>query len=296
MKTVLVTSIGCAPASIVARTLRATGAYRVVGIDIQSECVGTFITDVYVQCPRITSPTYWPFIETLVRTHAIQFVFVTNNLETLPWSIQKSSLPCTVFLNDPPIVALMDDKESTVAWCRANGIRVPDLVDRTYRPCVIKPVAGAGSSGVQFLKTESDTPTSQGLCQRYIDGPEYTIDVLSDPSGRVVSVVPKERLLVKHGQSFKSRVCLDSDLIAFATTICERLRSKYVINIQVIRERTTGHLYLIEMNPRWATTVGLTIAAGANFPVMLLEGTYTPPTVTPNLLMIRDSAEYFLPT
>jgi carbamoyl-phosphate synthase large subunit len=295
MISVLITSIGCAPASAIARILAREKKYNIIGIDIQKECVGTFISNVYLRCPGVISPDYEEFIRNVILVHKVECVFVTHPNDTVLWSKLKETLDCRVFVNDATIVDITDDKQKTYEWCIINDIAVPNIVDIDYRPCVIKPLRGCGSNGIVFLKDNAPSPdiSSEYIIQRFITGDEYTVDVISDENSNIVNIVPKKRLLIKNGQSFKSITCMDDDIIEFVRNVVLKLKSKYVINVQVIKETDTNNIFLIEINPRWATTISLSVEAEVNMPVMLIENDYTPKQVRNNLLMIRDYHEYF---
>ena len=306
-KTILITSIGCAPASAIARTLftntNRKSKYYIIGIDIQEECVGNFITDKYIKCPRITDINYWEFIYNLIKEYKITHIFPTYNTEIIEWSRKKvyleNSLNCVVIVNDIELINIADNKLETYEWCCNNNINIPRIKLITERPIIIKPINGCGSNGIKILKTyeENDDSieyiNSNYIIQEFIKGTEYTIDIIADTNGKVINVIPKERLLIKNGQSFKSITRNDNELINFAKKCSILLGNKSVINIQVIRDNA-GKIYLIEINPRFPTTIGLTIKSGVNIPVMLVEKDFETREFINNLVMIRDYQEYFM--
>ena len=60
--------------------------YNIIGIDIQNECVGNFITDTYLQCPRLDNDNYWEFIENIItetKKDAIDSVFEDNTMPVI---------------------------------------------------------------------------------------------------------------------------------------------------------------------------------------------------------------------
>jgi carbamoyl-phosphate synthase large subunit len=307
-KIILITSIGCAPASAIARTLFTTNTncqskYYIIGIDIQEECVGTFITDKYIKCPRITDVNYWDFIYNLIKEYKITHIFPTYNTEIVEWSRKKvyleNNLNCVVIVNDIELINIADNKLATYEWCCNNNINIPRIKLITERPIIIKPINGCGSNGIKILKKDEENNDSMEyinsnyIIQEFIKGTEYTIDIIADTNCKVINVIPKERLLIKNGQSFKSITRNDNELIDFATNCSILLGNKSVINIQVIRDNV-GKIYLIEINPRFPTTIGLTIKSGVNIPVMLVEKDFETREFIDNLVMIRDYQEYFM--
>jgi carbamoyl-phosphate synthase large subunit len=298
---ILITSIGCAPASAIARTLNQNKDYYIIGIDIQKECVGNFITDKYLQSPIITDPQYWHFIYELIKNYNITHIFPTYNSEIYEWSIKKNDIlkkyKCKVFVNDTSLVKIADDKLATYKWCIDNNIQVPNKKDILDRPIIIKPLTGCGAVGHHVLKTYEDKymePRAKDtIIQEFISGKEYTVDVLSSPDGKIISIIPKERVLIKNGQSFKSITRNNKKVIDFVANISKKLENRSIMNVQVIQDNEEN-LYLIEINPRWPTTISLSINAGVNMPSLLIEEDYLPKLFTNNLMMIRDYKEYFI--
>ena len=112
-----------------------------------------------------------------------------------------------------------------------------------------------------------------------------------------VAVVPKERVEVRDGQAVKSATRADSRVTQFAVRIARAFGVSVVANVQVIRMRRrqrpgtpTGvharedganvgnsemalddDLVLIEVNPKFASSLPLTVEAGVNLPLLLLE-------------------------
>lgn len=303
IKNILITSIGCAPASAIARTLMKDNKYFIIGIDIQDECVGNFITNKYIKCLKFTDPNYWEFIYNLIRGYNITHVFPTYSTEIIEWSQRKSYIKnnfnCIVFVNDLDVVNIADNKLETYKWCCENNINIPIKKDIINRPIIIKPIKGCGSNNIEILRNTNNNHTIKNfsidefIIQEFIDGLEYTIDVIADPEGNIINVIPKERLLIKNGQSFKSVTRNDEELIDFARRCSILLGNKSIINIQVIRDKT-GKIYLIEINPRFPTTINLSIESGVNIPVMMIENDFKPKTFINNLVMIRDYHEYFM--
>ena len=63
---ILVTSIGSAPCSAITRSLQCKSNYNIIGIDIQELCVGNFICDKFIVCPKVNDISYESFIERII--------------------------------------------------------------------------------------------------------------------------------------------------------------------------------------------------------------------------------------
>jgi carbamoyl-phosphate synthase large subunit len=107
------------------------------------------------------------------------------------------------------------------------------------------------------------------VVQQFLDGPEFTIDVLCDFEGRVLSVVPRERVVVRAGVVDRGRTVADPALVQLGLRCASVLRFVGAVNIQC---RMVGRRPVVfEINPRFSGGIPLTIAAGADFPHMLVE-------------------------
>ena len=107
------------------------------------------------------------------------------------------------------------------------------------------------------------------VIQEYLDGPEFTIDVLCDFSGRPLSIVPRERVVVRAGVIDRGRTVNDPALIDLARACVSALPFRGPINIQC--RVHNGRPTVFEINPRFSGGIPLTIEAGADFPAMLLH-------------------------
>jgi len=289
MKHILITCIGCAPASAICRSL---SDYYTVGIDIQEECVGTFICNKYISVKDdFNTEQYWKRIEQIIKEEKIYGVFVTGSHESYEWS--KRNLNCKVYLNNSEFIEITNNKLKTYDFCIKNNINIPKIKSIDHRPIVIKQIEGCGSKGLQILKENdySSYVDSNVIIQEFINGDEYTIDVISNHNGDIINIIPKKRLLIKNGQSFKSIIIMNSEIIEFVKDVCFKFKNKSSINIQVIKNEMG--IYLIEINPRFATTINLSIEGGVHIPKMLIENDCNTYPVKDGLMMIRDYKEYF---
>jgi carbamoyl-phosphate synthase large subunit len=170
---------------------------------------------------------------------------------------------------------LCQDKALTAAHLSRHGLPVartwtPDEldIDSAVLPLFIKPRQGRGSIGAYRVNTREDLRFFLGyvhdpIVQQYLDGPEYTIDMLCDFNGRPLSVVPRERLLIRAGVSDRGRTTADPRLIDLALRCAGIFEFRGAVNLQC---RVVGEQpILFEINPRFSGGIQLTIAAGADF-------------------------------
>ncbi len=107
------------------------------------------------------------------------------------------------------------------------------------------------------------------IFQEYKRGREYTIDLLSDFEGQVLTIVPRERIEVRAGEVTRSRTEKHMGIIHNSRIIAEKLGSTGPITLQCL---LCGDVpFFFEVNPRVGGGLPASIAAGANTPRRLIE-------------------------
>jgi putative hydrolase of the HAD superfamily len=136
------------------------------------------------------------------------------------------------------------------------------------------------------------------VIQEYINWPEYTVDLLADFQGRVLSIVTRLRQSVVGGESYVSRTVYEPGLIAETSRLATELRLVGHNTIQCFWDGKQAKF--VEVNPRFGGAAALGIAAGADTPAMLIRlmnGETVPAQVgqfQANLVMLRYTEDLFL--
>jgi carbamoyl-phosphate synthase large subunit len=147
-------------------------------------------------------------------------------------------------------------------------------------PLFIKPRFGRGSVGAFAVRTPRELAffrdyVPQPVVQSFLDGPEFTIDVLCDFEGQALSVVPRERVVIRAGVVDRGRTVADPALIELGLACTRAMPFVGAINLQCRMVRCGAESSVVpvifEINPRFSGGIPLTIAAGADFPSMLIE-------------------------
>jgi carbamoyl-phosphate synthase large subunit len=141
-------------------------------------------------------------------------------------------------------------------------------------PVFIKPRVGRGGVGAFAVRDQRELDfflgyVSNPVVQRFLDGPEYTIDLLCNFDGRPLSVVPRERVLIRAGVVDRGRTVNDPRLIGIGLACARALRFAGPVNIQC--RMLDGQPVVFEINARFSGGIPLTIAAGADFPKWIAE-------------------------
>ena len=105
------------------------------------------------------------------------------------------------------------------------------------------------------------------LAQERIIGDELNVAVLYDRDGRRVGAVPMRKLGVTSQGKGWAGVTLDApDLIALADRLMQALEWVGAAELELIVDRTSGAVNLVEVNPRFPAWVYLATAADTNLP------------------------------
>jgi carbamoyl-phosphate synthase large subunit len=256
---------------------------RVVVTDVNPLSPAVHVADEAYRVPLANDPDYMPEILKICEAEHIQLAVPTIDDELELFGTSRQILADRGVLaacSSEESAALCNDKYAT--WRRLSAAGVPAA--RTYLPkelpakpgfpLFIKPRVGRGAVGAHKIRNKRDLDffvsyVDRPVIQEYLDSPEYTIDVLCDSRGRPLSIVPRERVVIRAGVIDRGRTVKSSALLELAEQVCAAIPFFGPINIQCrLRD---GWPSVFEINPRFSGGIPLTIASGANFPKMLLK-------------------------
>jgi carbamoyl-phosphate synthase large subunit len=178
---------------------------------------------------------------------------------------------------------ICNDKHATCVWLRSRGVPAAASylpagipADAAF-PLFVKPRFGRGGVGAYAVNTPRELEfflsyVENPIVQQYLDGPEFTIDLLCDFGGRPLAVVPRERSVIRAGVTDRGRTVRSPDLVTLARRCAEAFDFAGAVNIQC--RIVDGRPVVFEINPRFSGGIPLTIAAGADFPQMLVDLTH----------------------
>lgn len=243
--------------------------FSVVGADANRAAYGHLYLDESAVVPRGDEPTFLDTVTDLVVDRDIDAILAGPEAELLALAGEKAKLSkqgATVLCPGAKTVALCADKRQTHVAFADAGIPTPDLYERETIefPCIVKPRSGGGSTGVNVARSESELAVyaanlDDPIFQEYVEGPEYTVDVLSGKDGNPLSVVPRRRHGVESGKSVVGETVARDDIIAH----CERVSKKFGLFgpscIQCI-DGPNG-LQFIEVNTRFGGGAILSVKA-----------------------------------
>lgn len=315
---ILVAGIGGASLGAeVFKCLRRAEAYTIFGCDISELAFGHFMEG-FEKTFRVRRDHYIEDILALCRENHIQALVPGGEepMVLISESADKfAAIHVKIACNSPDVVAVCSNKAFLFDRLKDKGIPIPQTVtvhDASVLsgtsfpvPCVVKPAEGTGGSALVFLAGTREEAIvyaefilrqrSTVLFQEYLpeDEGEYTVGVLSYPSGRHVGTIAMRRWFhTKLSVATRTRYGLISsgysqglidefpEVCRQATGIADILGNAGPMNIQ--GRFVKGRFYPFEINPRFSASTYLRAMAGYNeihlFLQYLLFDTVVPPS------------------
>jgi carbamoyl-phosphate synthase large subunit len=210
--------------------------------------------------PRIDDPGYVPALEALCAEFSVGAVVPLTDLdiEVLARARAEGRLPALV--PDPDIAAATYDKYETHLLLKRLGLPSPPTVlpgepVESY-PVMVKPRQGSGARSIhpardageaEFFARYVDEPV---MVQKLMQGPEFSIDLMSDLQGRCLNAIPRTMIESRGGESIKGTVIEDRELVQLGREVVEALGVRGPCTVQVFRDRDIG-LGITDVNTRF---------------------------------------------
>ncbi len=294
------------------QALSEEGGGKVIAVDASPLSPALYLADEHYLVPPSHEPEFLPVMLRLCEQLNIKLLIPTRD-EELPFFAEHkqrfAQIGCLVMVPDPSTVRICQNKRLFIEFCHKRGFATPKSYDAESLPVdiefplFIKPQRGKG--GRHALRVDSKEELELALkrvpdpvIQEFIEAPEYTIDLFADFSGKVISVVPRERIRIVGGESFIGKTSKNPALIQEAVRLATELKLIGHNTIQCFLDN--NKVKFIEVNPRFGGAAHLGFAAGAPTPlflVKLLKGEKLEPRIgefKDNYIMLRYTEDLFL--
>ena len=255
---------------------------RVITTDVNALSPAVLVADDAFRVPLATDPEYVPAIEHICREESIGLLVPTidDELEIIGAARERfEAIGVTVAASPAETAAICNDKHRTSLHLQAHGVKAAaswlagEVPKDRAMPLFVKPRSGRGGIGAYAARSRKELDffleyVENPVVQEYLDGPEYTIDMLCD-RGWPLSIVPRERVVIRSGVMDRGRTVRSQELIDLGRACASCLEFHGAVNIQC---RVVGGTPIVfEINPRFSGGIPLTIEAGADFPRMLVH-------------------------
>jgi len=259
-------------------------ALEIHAADAQRFAPAFQVADRRLLVPRIDSGTYIDALLDYCRREAIDGLIPLIDPELRPLSDARGRFAecgTTVVVSSPEVVDIAADKLRMAEFLVENGFHGPRILTkadlaRPKFPILTKPRRGSASVGVHILRTPEElafyrSAEPDRIFQDLIGGQEHTVDVLAGPDGRPLCAVPRRRIEARAGEVSKGCTVRHPALLAESSRLVAALGGCFgMISVQCFLT-PPGDVLFIEVNPRCAGGIPLSIRAGADFPRWLMD-------------------------
>jgi len=210
--------------------------------------------------PRIDDPAYVPALRALCDELGVGAVIPLTDLDIEVLAHARAAGELPAFVPDPEIARATFDKYEAHLLLERLGLPSPPTAlpgePVAGYPVMVKPRQGSGARSIhraddagaaEFFVGYVDEPT---MVQKLMDGPEFSIDCLSDLSGRCLNAIPRTMIESRGGESIKGTVIADAELVALGRRVVEALGVRGPCTVQAFRDQEIG-LGITDVNTRF---------------------------------------------
>jgi len=258
---------------------------KVISIDASPLAAALYLSDKHYIVPRISDPNYINILLNICKEENIKLIIPTIDTELLILSHNKKKFEkngIRIAISDTKVIEICSNKLKTFQFFKENNILTVETfsycqVDKKQNinyPLFIKPCSGSASINTYKINNRKELDffidyIENPVIQEYAEGQEFTMDILADFNGKVINVVPRERIEIRAGEINKGRTVKDGKIIEYAKNITEKLGAVGPITIQCFKKG--NEIKFTEINPRFGGGYPLSFAAGANYPELLIR-------------------------
>jgi carbamoyl-phosphate synthase large subunit len=233
----------------------------VVACDPNPIAPAQYAATVRTSVPLIRDPDYVPALQRLCEEHDVGAIVPLTDLdiEVLAQARADGRLP-QALVPDPEIASATYDKYEAHLLLERLGLPSPPTVlpgeEPPSYPVMVKLRRGSGAVDIHAARDAEETAffcryvDGPVMVQKLMDGPEFSIDTLSDREGRCLNAIPRTMIESRGGESIKGTVIDDPELVALGRDVVEALGTRGPCTVQVFRDKDIG-LGITDVNTRF---------------------------------------------
>lgn len=248
----------------------------IYGTDISDSAPALAYCDKIRKTCMMRDPNYIPQLLDICVKDQIDMVIPTidTDLQILAdHAADFANIGCKVLVSSPEMVRICRDKNYTSRFFEDCGLRAPMPVNDYTKyiggyPAFIKPKDGSSSINAYKVNDSEElafyaSQIDDYIIQPFVEGTEFTVDAFCDFDGKVISIVPRKRVVVRAGEVLKTEICMDKTIIEESEKLIEKFKPCGPLTVQLIRNNADNVDYYIEINPRYGGGAPLSMKAGA---------------------------------
>ena len=213
--------------------------------------------------PRFDDPGYIPALREICEEFGVKAVVPLTDLDLELLGHARNAdptHPLPAFVPDGEIARATFDKYETHQLLERHGLPSPptalpgEPVD-AY-PVMVKPRWGSGARSIFRAEDEREAEfltayiREPAMVQRAMNGPEFSMDTMSDLDGRCLSVIPRSMIESRGGESIKGTTLDDPELVELGRNVVETLGCRGPCTVQAFRDPAIG-LRITDINTRF---------------------------------------------
>jgi len=278
---------------------------KLVAADPNPLAPAQYAATVRTSVPLIADPDYVPALQRLCEEHGVGAIVPLTDLdiETLAIARADGRLP-QALVPDPEVAAALYDKYEAHLLLERLGFPSPPTVlpedlDGLDGAMMVKPRRGSGARSIHPARDRAQAEFFVGyvdepvMVQKLMDGPEFSIDLLSDRDGRCLNAIPRTMIESRGGESIKGTVIDDAELVKLGRDVVEALGVRGPCTVQAFRDRDIG-LGITDINTRFGGAFPAPMYAalpGRTYPELIVRMAAGEP-VTPHVGEYRSGLTF----
>lgn len=287
---ILITSIG-RRTNLIEYFKKELGAEgNIVTADLDNTAAGLYHADKSYIVPRIDSPNYIDTLLEICEKENIHSIISLIDPELNIISKNKKVFEekgIEVFISEYKSIYNCFDKYKAYKEFKKHGLPTPITFDNIEKfvdalsnkeiqfPVILKPRTGSGGKDVmliddmELLEYHWQNNDSQ-IIQEYIDGISIDVDFYVDKiSKEMISIFPKERILIRSGESDKAISLNDEKIFSLVKDMAKAFDLIGPLCCDIFMK--DGKFYILEINPRFGGSYPMAHSCGVNFPRYILN-------------------------
>ncbi len=252
---------------------------KTVAADSDPLAAGLYLAEKKYLIPEFNNPKFFSIIQKIILKEKIDILIPCLDplLEIIanygPTKLEKR-LGVKILISPPETIKLTRDK--WLAYNRfKNILNFPeswidlDDVPKDTFPLFIKPRKGSGSIGATIVRNQTELEfffsyLDDPIISEYLEGKEYTVDCLASPKGKLITIIPRERIQSKAGISIKAKFMnVTDEIIEIAKEVNKQLHFIGPFFFQ-LKQGSDNTLKIMEFNARLSGTMIFSNLAGFN--------------------------------
>lgn len=262
------------------------GGGKIISVDSSSLSPALLRSDVGLVVPESDNDNFIAALIKICKKYKVKLIVPTRDEELVLFSKNRDMFKnkgIEVMVAKQGTIELCLDKRKFLSFCKKNNLPVPNtytvgelLQSKVAFPLFVRPRMGKSGKGVFLINNREQLniflrEAGSFIFQELVKAKEYTIDLFADFKGKIISVVPRERIMVFGGESFIGKTYKNMILINAAIDLAKKLNLIGHNTIQCFYDRKKDTVKFIEVNPRFGGGAALGFKSGAHTPLFLTK-------------------------